>query len=236
MNISNLDLPELHANQAVVLQHPARIKVLVTGRRWGKYEMAKRAALEAAAEGQHVTWLSRNFESAAASFEGLRHIVWDQPGYTVARGGLRISLMNGASITFLYKSSSFLKNHLQDAVLDLVIIDEAAFMPEWIWEMAEKYLPSNGKALLLSTPRITQEHEQDYFRRLYYRAKYLKGHYSWQFSTADNPYIHGAEIFNSKKELSPAHYQSEILGQFVILGWRTTSDKPRPKDNWAGTA
>jgi hypothetical protein len=97
--------------------------------------------------------------------------------------------------------------------LDLVIIDECAYVDEEAW--AESLRPAlsdrQGRALFISTPN----------RRNWFHALYMRGiendpdWCSWQLPTSANPFIDPAEIEAARGEMSADSFLQEYEAQFL---------------------
>jgi hypothetical protein len=98
--------------------------------------------------------------------------------------------------------------------VDFVIVDEAALQREIVWTQTIRptLMDREGGAMLISTPR-----GQNWFYNLYNRGQdpEYKDWASWQFTTANNPYISEDEVKEMEKTLPSIMYEQEVLAQFV---------------------
>jgi phage terminase large subunit-like protein len=70
--VPNINL-KLHKAQAEVFRHPARFRVLVAGRRFGKTHLARTEIIKAAkGKGRRLIWY------VAPTFSMAREIMWDE--------------------------------------------------------------------------------------------------------------------------------------------------------------
>ena len=99
--------------------------------------------------------------------------------------------------------------------LDLVVLDECAFMKQAAWEEALRPSLSDrqGDAMFISTPK-----GRNWFWRLYQRGKSEGGegiYQSWQLPTSDNPYIPAEEVEAARLSLPEVIFEQEYLAIFL---------------------
>ena len=98
--------------------------------------------------------------------------------------------------------------------LDLVVIDEAAFVVESAWTEALRPALSDrlGKALFISTPK-----GRNHFWRMWVEGQESEaGEWqSWQFPTSANPFIDKAEIEAARQSLPEMTFRQEYLAEFL---------------------
>lgn len=97
--------------------------------------------------------------------------------------------------------------------LDLVVMDECAFMKQAAWEEALRPALSDrqGDAVFISTPK-----GRNWFWRLWMRAQAGDDGYAcWQLPTADNPYIPEGEIDAARLSLPELIFEQEYLAIFL---------------------
>lgn len=146
-----LRLPAPHPAQHEVLASPARFRVVICGRRFGKTEIGKREILQAAVNGKACWWLAPTYQMTAHVWRDLRAAVRHLPTVTLSQSHRRIDFPGGG---WLEVHSAHTPNHLRGAGLDFVVLDEAAFMQPEVW--AEVVRPmlveTQGSAIFLSSP------------------------------------------------------------------------------------
>jgi phage FluMu gp28-like protein len=197
--------------QLDVLQDTHRFKVLACGRRWGKTELGKAIAIEAAQRGETVWWISPNYPQSVDVWMSLKMslaAVWESKieSYRL------VTLPGGGSIRV---RSGDAPDSLRGVSLDLAILDEAAFMSEYVWTQAIRPTLSDrrGRALFLSTPKGVA----NWFHNIYRHGLDVNRTEwrSWQFPTATNPYIDPDEILSAKSDLSETIFRAEYGAEFV---------------------
>ncbi|MCA9315790.1 MAG: hypothetical protein KDB73_09895, partial [Planctomycetes bacterium] len=132
-------LPQPLAHQLDVLRHPARLKVVVCGRRWGKSLLGLIACVEGhgpldsgyrgALEGAQVWWIAPTYPQGVLIWRDLKKAL--RGGWIEKREKeMRIVLPGGGSVTV---KSADNPDALRGVGLDGVVLDEAAFMSEEAW-------------------------------------------------------------------------------------------------------
>ncbi len=201
----------LHAGQQAILNSPARFRVVACGRRWGKTETGKTAALEMARRGGVVWWVMPSYSMAAdvwRDLKGVLHGTWqeksEQQRQIILSGGGLLRVRSGDD-----------PDSLRGSGLDLAVLDEAAFLREAVWTSAIRPALSDrrGKALFLSTPKGIG----NWFRKVYSYG--LDPHrpdwQAWTFPTASNPHIPPEEIEAARADLPLRVFEQEYLAAFT---------------------
>ena len=200
-----------HLGQELVLEHPARFKVVACGRRWGKTELGKTALLlNTAWDKKRGWWLAPTAMMAGQVWRDLKASVRQLPGITVSESERRIDMAGGGMIAV---RSAHYPDNLRGEGLDLAVLDEAAFMEPRVWpEIVRPMLTTTqGGALFLSTP----------FGRNWFWEQYKLGidnevpdWMSFQFSTESNPMIAREELASIRQQTTEQVWQTEYLAQF----------------------
>lgn len=208
-----VDLPRLRADQWAIVQHPARIKVLSMGRRWGKTVLGGAMAIGVAASGGLVAWGAPEYKNTRPLWRMV-----EQRLATAQKAGLCRILKADRMVEFT--NGGFLGVYSldnADSVLGekfhLAIVDEAARVKPEAWH--EALLPTladyGGSALLISTPK------PGWYRDEWYRAR-ADGEYMAAFTapTSANPNPHIQEAFRMARERLPERvFRQEWLAEFV---------------------
>lgn len=122
---------------------------------------------------------------------------------------LTIEFKNGAEI--LFKSAAQGENLRGDTITGILIIDEAAFIPD---EIIETILPTidanNANLMIISTPLFTS----GYFYEEYITASNNKLVLNWNnYDTSE--FLSATRLEEYRQKLSPNKFKSEYLGQFI---------------------
>jgi phage terminase large subunit-like protein len=199
-----------HQGQKEVHEHPARFKVLAAGRRWGKTRLGVHECLDVAAQGGRAWWVAPSYKTSEVGWRPLRRM-GQKIGAEVRLVEKLINLPSGGSVQV---RSADDPNSLRGDGLDLVVMDENAFIKEAAWVEALRPALSDrqGKALFISTPK-----GHNWFWRLWVQGQDEDNadFMSWQFPTSSNPYIEPTEIDAAERSLPERVFEQEFLAHFV---------------------
>jgi predicted phage terminase large subunit-like protein len=214
-------LPEPLPHQLDVLLHPARIKVVVCGRRWGKSLAGLIACIEGhgppdsgfrgALQRGQVWWVAPTYPQGLLIWRDLKKAL--QGAWAEKREKeMRIVLPGGGSITV---KSADDPDALRGVGLDGVVLDEAAFMKEeaWINGIRPALADRQGWALFLTTPC-----GMNWIADLFQTAETSEGWARWQRPTSDNPIIPRKELEDARRDMGELQFAQEHLAQFVTAG------------------
>lgn len=197
----------------------ARFKVVAAGRRFGKTKFGAVMCVITALKGKRAWWVAPSY---AGSLIGWREIM-DLVAPLIERGLVTHISKSDYIITFksggyIQIKSAALPDNLRGEGLDLVVIDEAAFVKEAVWFNALRPALSdrNGQALLISSPA-----GKNWFYHLWTRGQdsEFAGQYeSWKFKTAVNPLIPASELYEAERTQPARIFEQEYLGEFIDDG------------------
>ncbi len=215
MNNVQIVLPKLHPAQQAVFDSPARFKVMVAGRRFGKSRLAATIALGALLRGRSVWWIAPTYDIS-------RRVGWRmvssalRPLLSAGYGegnktDLLIELAGGGR--FQCKSADRPEKLVGEG-LDLVVFDEAGIIQElaWLESVRPALADRRGQAVFIGTPK-----GHNWFWRAYNAGlDPLQPEWqSWSFPTSSNPFIATAEIEAARAGLPERIFQQEFLAQFI---------------------
>jgi len=217
-----LRYPLPHPAQALILKQGARFRVVACGRRFGKTELAKLDVMLTALEGGVAWWVAPTLGMAGAVWASLLKTLEPFASH-VDRQHHTLSLPNGGAIAV---KSGHDPHHLRGAGLHSVVIDEAAYCDEEVWQVLRPALSDKSllrpdgtrqpaRALLLSTPR-----GRNWFWGLYQKGlDPLEPDWaSWRLPTAANPFIPSAEIMAARRDLPARLFAQEYEAAFLDDG------------------
>ena len=214
-------LPEPLPHQLDVLRHPARLKCVVCGRRWGKSLLGLIACVEGhgppgsgfrgALEGGQIWWVAPNYPQGLLIWRDLKkalHGAWAEK----KEKEMRIELPGGGSITV---KSADDPDALRGVGLDGCVLDEAAFMREeaWVNGIRPALSDRQGWAMFLTTPSGT-----NWIHGIFETAATSEGWARWQRPTSENPIIPAAEMVAARRDMGELQFAQEHLAQFVTAG------------------
>jgi phage terminase large subunit-like protein len=201
----------LHTAQQTIYEHPARFRVVACGRRFGKTELGRRASVEVAVHGGYVWWVSPTYPMAQDVWQQLsmetRDIRTDlnkSEREIRFEGGGRLRVLSGDT-----------PDRLRGAGLDFLVIDEAAFCDEMVWQVLRPALADPGKqgrALFLSTPR-----GRNWFWRLYGDGidPQKEDWASWRMPSYKNPFFLSSETESARRDMPERMFKQEIEAEFL---------------------
>lgn len=213
-----LELPVLHNKQKLVYKSKARFKILSCGRQWGKTSLVYVCGVECAVNGGVVWWVAPTSSIANIGWRLFVNNLKDIPGIEINITEKRIYLPGGGEI---WVKSADNPDGLRGATIDLLIVDEAAYIKDDVWYMVLKPMLAirKGRAIFISTPNGVG----NYFHELWMigqdKEEIESGNYeSWRFPSNTNPYMPESEMLDAKKRLPKLVYEQEWLGMFVADG------------------
>jgi len=197
-----IELPTPHINQKKILDAERRFVVVMCGRRFGKSELSQILIIKEALKGGNVAYITPTYGLAQVFFERLTKVLPFKSNISK----LKIYCPNEGSIEFF--TGERLDN-LRGRKFHLVIVDEAAFIPDledgWNNSIRPTLTDYEGKAVFLSTPR-----GKNFFYSLFMK----NGENDWQsfkFSTYDNPHINPREIDEARIQLPEVVFEQEYM-------------------------
>lgn len=200
-----------HPGQREVHEHPARLKVIAAGRRWGKTRLGVNECLATAAAGGRAWWVSPSYKMGEVGWRPLRRMASKIPGAEIRRVDRQIFLPGGGEVAV---RSADNPDSLRGEGLDFLVIDECAFVTEEAWTEALRPALSDrlGRAMFISTPK-----GRNWYWRIWRRGQEESGSewMSWRFPTSANPYIDPAEIEAARQMLPEATFRQEYLAEFL---------------------
>lgn len=198
-----------HPGQQRIHDHPARFKVVMCGRRFGKTATGIRTACEVALAGEPVGWFAPSYKIA---LEAWRELV-DRLASVTARMSeqdKRLELVTGGVIEVWTLDTP---DPARGRKYKRAIIDEAGIVRDLleVWQAAIRptLVDLSGSALFLGTPKGRRHG----FITLFNRG--LTDDPDWQSfraSTLENPYIPAEEVEIARRELPPEVFAQEFEG------------------------
>ena len=199
--------------QTKIYDDPARFRVIVAGRRFGKTFLSTAEILSKAltAKDQHVWYVAPTYKAA-------KEIAWDMllsqipASYIVKKNesALTIVLLNGSTISL---KGAEKPDNLRGRSLDFVVMDEFADMRKEAWfEVIRPSLSDRvGSAVFIGTPK-----GRNHFYDLY--GKGVDGDDGWsahQYTTIEGGNVPRDEVASARADLDERTFQQEYEAQFV---------------------
>jgi hypothetical protein len=199
--------------QTKIFDDPARFRVIVAGRRFGKTFLSTAEILSKAlsAKDQHVWYVAPTYKAA-------KEIAWEMlieqiPREYIAKtneSSLTIYLLNGSTIAL---KGAEKPDNLRGRSLDFVVLDEFADMRKEAWfEVIRPSLSDRvGSAVFIGTPK-----GRNHFYDLYGKGlDQDEGWSSHQYTTIEGGNVPPSEIESAKADLDERTFQQEYCAAFV---------------------
>jgi hypothetical protein len=211
---------ELTGPQWEVFNDPARFRVLVAGRRFGKtYLSCAELARAAMSQKNAVCWY------VAPTYRMAKEIAWDTLKATIPRAHLArspnetelsVRLINGSKIALKGADNP---DSLRGLGLNFVVPDEFAMLDKEVWEMVLEPALSDrrGRALFVGTPMGYNWAYDTYLKGI---GEPQPGWKSWQFTTLQGGNVAPDEIEAKRSSMDPRSFRQEFEASFETLHGR----------------
>lgn len=213
----------LHPAQRQVFDCPARFRVVVAGRRFGKSWMALAESVIAALDERNVQKLPVFI--IAPTFPAARTIYWkrlhDLAGPLIRTSNVNLGVVELVNGVELHIKGADRPDTLRGVGLWFAVIDEYADQKPEVYELivgpalSDATLYGGGRCLFIGTPK-----GRNAFYTLAETAKANEtGEWAlFQFTSADNPFIPEAELKSAQARMSSAAFRQEFLATFETAG------------------
>jgi len=215
----------LHEAQQAVFNDPARFKVVVAGRRWGKTELARGLMVVNALS--DTTWGGLDAEKEkevwyiAPTFEQGRTNLWSRlkKGLEPLGDAVKtyentcvVEIVGGRRIRIKGADNP---DSLRGIGLAYAILDEYADMDPRTWpEIVRLALAdARGGAMFIGTPK-----GKNHFHELFMRAEVSKDWSTFRFHSQTNPFLRRDELESVASELSSQLISQEVEANFIAHG------------------
>ena len=182
-----------------MLAHDGHIAVAMMGRRWGKTILGGTLALSGMFAGWNVAWVAPSFPQARTLWRWVLDATRDMHSHMHISRAER-SIRVGAGQITIY--SALADTTIRGNAFDLVVVDEAARVPEEVWSatIVPTLADRKGRALLISTPK-----GKNWFWREWMRGVQGDPSYSaWKAPSNANPIPSIQEAYRQARERLPA--------------------------------
>lgn len=204
---------EPHENQKEILQkfEESREVLMRAGRRFGKSELCSYLALrEILQENKRVWVVAPNYSLSEIIFNTVAgwigQILTPSQSYKISKNPTpSIEVMNGS---ILEVKSAENPTSLLGRSTDLVILDEAARLPQYLWE---RYIyptthERQGKIVYISTP---------IGKNWFYDKEKELGDAAFHFTSRDNPYLPEGEWEKAKSKTAEVTFQQNYMAEYM---------------------
>lgn len=205
-----LYLPDLYDKQVEVASHPARFRVVATGRQVGKSLLAAEELIFHMLNLGHACWLvAPDYKRTSYVLNYLIKFLHNVPTVQYLKKEMRFNCDNGG---YIQLSSADDPMSLKGDTLDFVVMDEAAFIkPEaWYESIRPMLTVRRGGALMFST----------FFGRNWYwelwqyaNSKKDPDWKAFKFPTSASPYQSEEELAAIKRTTPDSIFQQEYMAE-----------------------
>ena len=199
-----------------VLSHPAKRKVLVAGRRFGKSFLSIIWMLTRKIEQNERRWIiTPTYRQGKTTTWKLLRAIFRDYDAQVNESELLVKLPNGAEIAI---KGSEQENNLRGAGIDMVCMEEYSYIKPHVWEeiIYPMLTTTDGDALFIGTPN-GYDHLYDAYMLGQGKSMDWK---SWQFTTVDGGFVPEKEIEKAKSMMDERAFRTEFLASFETTGNR----------------
>lgn len=211
----------LHPKQMEVYLNPARFRVVVAGRRWGKTQLAKISILRHAKVKNRLIWY------VAPSYRMAKQIMWPELIDAIPRKWIRKVHETNLTIELKNKTRIELKgadnpDSLRGVGIHFLVLDEVQdIAPDaWTKVLRPTLASTGGHALFIGTPK-----SYNFLYNLYMLGQKPENQaagrwMSWQFPTITSPFIPEFEIAEAEQDMDPKSFAQEFLASFETMSGR----------------
>ena len=209
-----LYLPQLRRDQWAIAQHPAKIKVLAMGRRWGKTILGGSISLSVASAGGKVAWVVPTYKNGRPLWRWAMQFVGPlkKRRHVRTNNSERIIEFSNGGFLGLYSADN--EDSIRGEWFHVAIVDEAAMVSETAWQEAIQptLADVNGDAILIGTPKGRNWFFTEYQRGLADGKQQVAFH----APTSGNPSPQIQRAFKLVKDRLPERvYRQEWLAEFL---------------------
>jgi len=199
-----------------IVKHPAKRKVLVAGRRFGKSHLSLMWLLQKEIQAGERRWIvTPTYRQGKATTWKLMRQIFRDYDCQINESELLVRLPNDAEIAI---KGAEQENNLRGAGLDMVVMEEYSYIKPHVWDeiIYPTLTTTDGSAFFIGTPN-GYDHLYD---------AYLKGQSddpdwkSWQYTTVDGGYVPEKEIEKAKAMMDERAFKTEFLASFETTGNR----------------
>jgi hypothetical protein len=199
-----------------ILNNPARFKVIVAGRRWGKTVLSLMYLLKDEFKPNERRWfITPTYrQGKMIVFPVLRQMFAGFNNAKLNESEMSVVFNNGAELSVKGADN---EHNLRGVELTKAVMDEMAYIKPHVWE--EIIMPmlatTQGECLFIGTPS-----GYDIMYELYSKGQAENNWKSWQFKTIDGGFVPKEEIELAKRTMDEVVFRQEFEGSFETTGNR----------------
>lgn len=220
MASSNLviKMPKLHHAQMEVLQHPARFKVLCSGRRWGKTFLGVALCMERTFHTKRMScWVAPTYKTANSGWRVLKKLAKQIPNALIKESEKRVEFPFLGDDAAIEVRSADKADNIRGVSLCYSVLDEFAFFKSGVFNEVIRPCLSDqqGGALIISTPKGRGDFWELYQKGL---VDDFPDFASFNFDSKSNPYFPEEEWYAAKSSLPERVFKQEYMAEFTDDG------------------
>ncbi|QDP53919.1 MAG: putative terminase large subunit [Prokaryotic dsDNA virus sp.] len=199
-----------------ILYNPARFKVIVAGRRWGKTVLSLMYLLKDSFQPNERRWfITPTYrQGKMIVFPVLRQMFAGFDNAKLNESEMSVVFSNGAELAVKGADN---EHNLRGVELTKAVMDEMAYIKPHVWE--EIIMPmlatTQGECLFIGTPS-----GYDIMYELYNKGQSDTNWKSWQFKTIDGGFVPKEEIDLARRTMDDIVFRQEFEGSFETTGNR----------------
>ena len=209
--ISNWTLNTTRKN---ILNDPARFKVIVAGRRWGKTILSLMYLLKDAFQASERRWFVTPTykQGKMIVFPVLRQMFAGFKGAKLNESEMSVKFDNGAELAVKGADN---EHNLRGVELTKCVMDEMAYIKPHVWEeiIYPMLATTQGKVLFIGTPS-----GYDIMYDLYTKGQGEKDWQSWKFTTLEGGFVPKEEVERARKNMDEVVFRQEFEASFETSG------------------
>ena len=199
-----------------IVKHPAKRKVLVAGRRFGKSHLSLIWLLSRGLKENERRWIiTPNYRQGRNTTWKLMRQMFREYDCKINETDLSVKMPNGSEVAIRGAEN---ENSLRGVGLTMVVMEEYSYIKPHVWDeiIYPTLTTTDGDAFFIGTPN-GYDHLYD---------AYLKGQSndpdwkSWQYTTVEGGYVPEEEIKKAKSMMDERAFKTEFLASFETTGNR----------------
>ena len=199
-----------------IVKHPAKRKVLVAGRRFGKSHLSLIWLLSRGLKENERRWIiTPNYRQGRNTTWKLMRQMFREYDCKINETDLSVKMPNGSEVAIRGAEN---ENSLRGVGLTMVVMEEYSYIKPHVWDeiIYPTLTTTDGDAFFIGTPN-GYDHLYD---------AYLKGQSndpdwkSWQYTTVEGGYVPEEEIKKAKSMMDERAFKTEFIASFETTGNR----------------
>lgn len=212
-----MELPILRPDQYQIAIHPAKVKTICCGRRWGKTVLGGTLVLNTLRQHGRVAWITPTFKNSRPLWRWCVNATAKevrQDKIRLSRADRTLETRRGGFLG-LYSADNI--DSVRGEAFHLVVLDEAARIDEDAW--TDAIMPTladyDGDGIIITSPK-----GKNWVYKEFLRGQDDGKHTaSWQAPTSDNPSPNIRQAFELARQRVPERsFRQEWLAEFVEGG------------------